>query len=414
MNSVRTKFANIDKIKVVWFIAMWIGICIFVIRGLQTHGANIIRVLHRFDNDTFMDLFNSMSYERTPYENRVIYPPIVNLFYYILHAFIPQDTFQSGMIAVRDSQMGRLLLGMYITITTLVISYMVCKIKEGIVEEKFFFLVTILLTMPFIYQLERANMILISLFFLGIYVYGYNSEDKYLKHIAFISLAVATAIKIYPVFFGLLLIREDRWKDAGICILYGVIVFFFPFIFFGGIKNIGLFVDNIISCSNNMTNAGEGLKVNISNTITIISMWIFDGQDRLGILALVMKFICFLGGIIIILFANYMEQWKIYMIPTLMMILLPDFSFQYTLIFMIIPLMFFLDEKKRNKMSVVYLMLFIGVMIPLPNYDFAFLELFENDYYPLTSSIIVISIILLLFMMILWYEGFASILKKRE
>ena len=98
-----------------------------------------------------------------------------------------------------------------------------------------------------------------------IYIYGYNSEKEIVKHIAFISLAVSASIKIYPALFGLILIRDKRWKDALICCMYGIIIFLAPFMFFGGIKNVGLMIANILNCTADMNNTGEGLKLNISN-----------------------------------------------------------------------------------------------------------------------------------------------------
>lgn len=409
-NIIKESKKNI--IKILWFIFMWIGILIFIMNGLKSHGISILSTLHGFDNDTFMDFFNSMAYENRPYENKVIYPPLVNLFYYILHSFVPEEIFYSGMLNVRDSQMGRVIIGMYISVTTILFGYMIIKIKKGIIEEKLFMTFTLLFSMPFLFQLERANMIFISVIFLGFYIYGYDSEKIFVRHIAFISLAIAASIKIYPVFFGLLLIREKRWKDSIICIIYGIILFFVPFVFFGGIDSIKLFIDNIINCTNYMSDTGEGLKLNISNTVKIISYFVCGNLDKLSILTLLLKVFCLFGGVVLLLFAKFEEKWKLYMVPSLMMVLIPDFSFLYTLVFFAIPLAYFLDEECRNKRSWLYLIMFIIIMVPFANISNRGLEAFANDYYPLTWSIVIISIVLLLFMIILWCDGIYTIIKS--
>lgn len=77
-----------------------------------------------------MDFFNSMMYERHPYESKVIYPPIANLIYYFFYLFVPSDIFVAGSVAIRDSQIGRVLIAMYISLTTLGFLYAILKLKK--------------------------------------------------------------------------------------------------------------------------------------------------------------------------------------------------------------------------------------------------------------------------------------------
>ena len=393
---------------------MWMGIVYYIYMGIKTHGDAILNTLHFDPGDTFMDFFNSMMYERHPYESKVIYPPIANLIYYFFYLFVPSDLFAAGSVAIRDSQIGRVLIAVYISITTLGFIYAILKIKKGIIEEKILFGITLILSTPFLFQMERANMIFVSLFFLMIYIYGYSSEKKVVKHIAFFSLAISASIKIYPALFGLLLIRDKRWKDAAICCMYGIIVFFAPFMFFGGIKNVGLMVQNILNCTADMNNTGEGLKLNISNIFNYLGIIICKDKNAFSIASTIMKVACLLGGAWLILFGEFKQKWKLYMVPTLMMILIPDFSFIYAMTFICIPLIYFLDNKETNsRIDIVYFVLFILMLIPMVNTECSLLDSFKNDYYPLTMSVIIESMATFIFMIILWGEGIYSIIKKR-
>lgn len=404
---------NINK-KKAWYLFVWAGIFFFFYLAFRSHGETLLKNLHNFENDTFMDFFNSITYERHPYENDVIYPPLVNLIYYIVHALVPQSIFSEGALAIRDSQIGRIIIGLYISITTVLFCYSVLKTKKGKLEEKIFFLFTLILSMPFLYQLERANIIILSLIFLMLFIEGYQSDNMLHKHMALFSLAVSASIKIYPVFWGLLLIREKRWKDALWCIFYGIIVFFGPFCLFGGAKSIPLFITNILNCTKYMVSTGVGLKLSISNTLSYLGILIFDNIHALDIFCILVKIICFVGGILLMLFSTYKQTWKLYMVPTLMIILIPDFSFLYSLIYIVIPLISFLDqEEKLGKIDVIYFVLFVVLLIPIVNCKFDFLEKFSNDYYPLTSSVMLESILCLIFMYMIWMEGIAGIIAER-
>ena len=400
--------------KRVWYAIMWIGIAYYIYMGIKTRGYAILNTLHNYAGDTFMDFFNSMMYERHPYESKVIYPPIANLIYYFFYLFVPSDIFVAGSFAIRDSQIGRVLIAMYISLTTLGFLYAILKLKKGIIEEKILFGVTLICSMPFLYQLERANMIFVSLFFLMIYIYGYNSEKEIVKHIAFISLAVSASIKIYPALFGLILIRDKRWKDALICCMYGIIIFLAPFMFFGGIKNVGLMIANILNCTADMNNTGEGLKLNISNIFNYLGIIVCNDKSAFDVVTIIMKVFCLFGGTCLILFGEFKQKWKLYMVPTLMMILIPDFSFLYAMTFICIPLIYFLDNKETNcRIDIIYFILFVLMLIPIVNTENPLLDSFKNDYYPLTMSVIIESMATFIFMIILWGEGIYSIIQKR-
>jgi hypothetical protein len=69
-----------------------------------------------------------------------------------------------------------------------------------------------------------------TLLLILIYLRYYNSNSKKLQYMSFFALAMAAGIKIVPAIFGVLLIREKRYRDACICAIIGVFVFFVPFV----------------------------------------------------------------------------------------------------------------------------------------------------------------------------------------
>lgn len=73
----------------IFYIAMAIVIVVTTLSGMCNNGKSIKRIIYGDSNDTYMDLYNSMMYEKEPYQNKVIYPPLANVFYYMISEFIP-------------------------------------------------------------------------------------------------------------------------------------------------------------------------------------------------------------------------------------------------------------------------------------------------------------------------------------
>ncbi len=419
MNLLKLSFHNLFKdknIKKFLFITcMWIGIIFFFYCGVVSHGELLFRSFHNDSNDTFMDFFNSLQYERHPYEAKVIYPPLANLFYYIIHAFIPEDIFSQGRVAIRDSQIGRILIVLYMLITIFLLFLAIVKVdRKSSNNMQMLIFFTLMFSAPILYTIERANLIIVSLIFMMFFCAYYESDNKVLKHFAFLSLAIAASIKIYPTIFGLLLIRDKRWKDTFICIIYGVLVFFLPFIFFGGLKSFGLMIDNIANCGSEMLTNGEGWKLSILSICNYFSVWFTGAIGSYNLVATILKVICFIGGCLILLFVKYNEKWKLYMIPTLMMVMLPDFSYVYSAIFLIIPLLYFLNtDTIFKKFDIVYIVLFLFVLLPFVEKNLDIFTPFQQDIYPLNLSTLVESLACLLFMILIWTEGFIQLLNER-
>ena len=243
---------NKKTIKTLYYIVMVVGIVYFLVMGSVSHGKTIMGVLQRGDKDAFMDLFNSMQYGCKPYKKGVIYPPLANLLYLFLSTFFSKKALKSGTVFVRDSHMGLTMIALYITVTTILLMYTIAKNKKGTIDEKFAFGITMVFSMPFIFQVERANIVLLCALFIAAFLGGYQSEKQWVRQLSYISLAIAVGLKIYPVFFGFLLLRERRWKDAIVCVIYGLLIFFMPFLVFGGFQNVGLMIENIVECTTNM------------------------------------------------------------------------------------------------------------------------------------------------------------------
>ena len=329
--------------------------------------------------DAFMDFFNSIQYGRSPYVNKVIYPPLINVIYGIFGRLIPKSIMNTGTVAVRASIPGVLAFGVFCALTAIVSVVAIAGIKGYTKKEKWFLGLGLCFTLPAVFCLERGNSVWLCVAFTMIFVNWYDSPQKMERGAAILSLAIAAAIKIYPAAFGLLLIRHKKWKEALEAIIAGVLVMFVPFVFFTKEnRSVTLWISNIINCNKEFQNDGLGFKLNLSNAMQIVEAWF---GVNLSVLIKIVVGVVLLLNCILVVFDRKMEEWKAVTLLSLLMILIPGFSWTYTLLFMVVPLVLFLNNKSNAKSSWGYLVLFVLLfaVIPIEN-QFALFERINEGY----------------------------------
>lgn len=329
--------------------------------------------------DAFMDFFNSIQYGRSPYVNKVIYPPLINVIYGIFGRMIPKSIMNAGTVAVRASVPGILEFGLFCVLTAVVSVIAIAGIKGYSTKEKWFLGLGLCFTLPAVFCLERGNSVWLCVAFTIIFVNWYDSPKKLERAAAILSLAVAASIKIYPAAFGLLLIRHRKWKEALEAIIAGVLVMFVPFVFFTKEnRSVALWISNIINCSKEFQNDGLGFKLNLSNAMQIVEAWF---SVDLSVLIKVLVSVVLLLNCMLVVFDRKMEEWKAVTFLSLLMIMIPGFSWTYTLLFMVVPLILFLNSKSGAKSSWGYLVLFVLLfaVIPIGN-QFALFERINEGY----------------------------------
>ncbi|MDR0822287.1 MAG: hypothetical protein LBN20_00705 [Endomicrobium sp.] len=103
-----------------------------------------------------------------------------------------------------------------------------------------------MISLPFVQGYMAGNLVILSAVFSAFFLMNYKNENKTMRELAFISLAIAGALKISPGFFGILLLYEKRYKDALKTIIYFLILAFLPFFYFtqehSVIENISKFI----------------------------------------------------------------------------------------------------------------------------------------------------------------------------
>lgn len=409
---VRTKqaaenYISITQKKIIFYGLMWTGIINFLILSIQSSGETINNLLFCQQNQTFLDYFECIVFGRHPYEVNGSYPPLAYLIFGFFGRFVPQEIRTEGFFYVRDSQMGMFSLAIFMTICLFLIYSFTNAYFIGNNVEKFVFGMTFLFSLPMLFLMERANIVLLVMPLTGFFLFNYDSEVLYKRHFAYICLSIAAGIKIYPALLGLLIIRRRNFKEILSCLIYGILIFFLPFLFFDGLAGLLGFWNNLIySLKVIGGELGYGYKVNIANTLAWIGC-ILDKKELMLHIANIMSIGVGLVGIVAIIFGKYEQEWKLWTIPLLMMILIPGFSFIYSLIFLIIPLLDFLNQKQQKRDN-IYAILFVLVFVPFVVWKKSFFSSLANDYYLLNISTMIESLAILVLYFAIIIEGLFS------
>ncbi len=165
------------------------------------------------------------------HENKACFPPLAYMFYY----FIGRIT-NSGADIAFDAELVQepyymMVFLAYSVSGVVILIYAISELKIKNWQKKLLAVSLIFSTPLFAGALERGNLTLYAVGFLLIAMKWRDSESRWKKEAALILIAVSAGIKIYPAFFGILYLKEKRYREAGRLMIYGVLFFSFHFSF---------------------------------------------------------------------------------------------------------------------------------------------------------------------------------------
>ena len=114
-------------------------------------------------------------------------------------------------------------------------------------------MIILLFSYPFWIAIERGNMTRWVLVLLMFAMALRRSTKPAARETALILIAAAAALKLYPAIWGLLYLMEKRYKEAFRLAVYGLLLFFLPFAFFGGVAGFRQFLFNITAVGSGST-----------------------------------------------------------------------------------------------------------------------------------------------------------------
>ena len=388
-----------------FFLCAILSGCLSAILYIILENSSVHWFLFYNKNDYLMDFFNPIAhvYDSNPYTSTDrIYPAFCYVLYWIISRIIPSSILnQANGFAIRECREGMFAFVLCTVVTTTAFTAALAKLHKGGKFEKVLLFIVVLFSAPFLHEYDRANIILLALTCLCLFFIWYPSENRFLHELSLLMLCIASCIKIYPAIFGLLLLRDRKWKDILHCLIYGTVLFFVPFLFMGGFRGFSAWIQSLGSGAANTLSVeqGVGYKVNFSNCVATLYAFFHNGAITEKIIQQGNTFALVLSVLLLIAVFFQRKEWKQIALLTGIMIGFPGFSFQYCMTLIIIPLVFFLKLRTRRIKDMLYAFLFAMMLTPalLPNGKLSFFQ----GQYPVTLSVLLEEFALLLMMIIL-------------
>lgn len=387
-------------------------------------GGAFMYYFHPFFDDSFMDLFCMVSIR----ENGS-YPPFIMMIYKLLHLMQQQGSVGS----LRLSGTGSVMLLANILFFSLPLTLVVFSNLNMKELKKWIFTLSISLSGIVFWSLERGNCIIYSFLFTLIFVILYNKDSERYKLISCVFLILAVSIKLYPAVFGAFFITKKDIRAIAYCVL-GFSILYIVSVVSGrcfdaidvargckihsvvndvsvGVSSAGIkeslnFFKVLMNWAGAVASCYEGINFSLANLVLGFSFFLdnFFTLDVLGkgtfFVTLFLQVTFF--ALFLICFFRTEMFWKKTLFLSLLCIYIPNVSFQYSLLFLIIPLVFFIQVDVNTKFNKVIALLF-GVLFSLlviPG------KLQYKNYYVVTYSFIVLQLVLLTFSIMLVVDTF--------
>lgn len=333
--------------------------------------------LFKLCDDTFMDFYNSardahMLDIRCYTESHVIYPPLANLFYAIFGRFLSSSFLVEGSnhSLYWTKSLYSIFSFVFFTMTVVAIIALVINNRvKGSSSRKFTFAILSITCWPFAYMVERGNILILAYLFLLIYIFYMDSESKVKREIAIVALALSAGIKLYPAVFGLLLLLKKRYKEAVRAIIYGILSVVIPlFAFYGGIDGLKSWMTNVMWFS-----GSKSVDIYFPGSTTLkCGFYVLQrllGDGSIGVnafgnfLLTYVPLILMLAAVVIL-----PKKWQKLMALVVLSITVPGGGGSYSLVFLIIPLIYMMEDTTLRVFDYIYVFIitFQHMYFPIP------------------------------------------------
>lgn len=269
-------------------------------------------------------------------------------FYYILGRFIPDGVIEDSLVD-RWAELFCVIFLVTCVVTIVLISR---EYLEESIGKTLLFSWAFVMSGPFAFACIKAgNTLYVSLTALLAAMYLREKDSPICKEAALICIAFATDLKLAPAIFGLLYIKEKRYKEAVRLALYGVLFVIAPPLLFGGLdRYIGVITEH------------SGLVKPRPETIIGVIIEITTVLGLSNSIGLILGKICsyvYLAVCVGLLFLHK-NSWKTLCLISSILIVFLNMSYPYTLCYLLIPLLYFIREEKDtvDVKNILYAVLF--------------------------------------------------------
>lgn len=202
----------------------------------------------------------------------------------------------------------------------------------------------LLLSYPFLCtSVQRGNVVILVAIMLTLAWLWIDSENKWKQELALLFIAFSAGFKLYPALIGILYIKRKAWKRAARLLIYGIIVTFVPFLFFGGFHGMQ-------SLLHTLTDFATGVDSQKANTVCGFAKW-FGEKIGMNIsvsdqFAILINYLFFVTSILFFFLSRKKWQEALFLCGILVSFI-PS-NWEYTLVYYLPVLLLFMKEHDKT------------------------------------------------------------------
>ncbi len=353
-------------------------------------------------NDRFNDFFNMLNITKdlNPYFCKYFftsnYYPFTNIIFYFF--------------SITDKWVSLSLFSLVFVISFILLNkyYLTTASKSNLVN----MLIFTFISFPFLFVIDRGNIESWVFICTALFIY-YFQKNKGIPACIFLSMAIA--MKLFPAIFLILMVTEKKYKELAITIALALLISIISLLLFeNGFSNNLKFVLSgfdmgnfkYIQGDNNLLQRGISLftlikyiliKTNLINSVKISFVMSMYVKITIIVFGLIVAYIYFIEK----------TFWKKVTMIILPMLLFPHVSADYKLLYIFILLYLFVNNEKKTRADLFYLLMLAFLLIPKDYYYFYNVPDFS------INNIINISILIIM-MMVIIATGLKRTSRKNE
>ncbi len=230
-------------------------------------------------------------------------------------------------------------------------------------REPLFFTLCVLLSGINLYAVERGNSVPVVVVVLLFAMYLREEEQPWKREAALVLIAFAAGMKLYPCVFGLLYLLEKRYAEALRLVLYGLILIFVPFLWFGGMDGLRQFFYNQEQIHLLQRNDFLTSIPSVGRFLAAELGWSAQPSG-----AIAQGLAVLFGAASLACVCLTKELWLRCLLLTGVVTLVPGWSAEYMALYFIVPCALFLcrSSERPRKADGIYAALLGGVFVSLP------------------------------------------------
>lgn len=271
---------------------------------------------------------------------------------------------------------------------SIILFFLICSVLTVLLVSRLFGIkgkdkltlgVIILLSAPFVFAVMRGNTIYFALIFLLAFLILKDQKSPVAREFGYFCLAFAGAIKIYPLFFGVFLLKDKKiFASFRVAVYFGLISVFSFLMMQNDFDNFSPFLNHLGGfMSNELRLLGLNNLSMSAHLYRFLHIFIrsLDAESMLfSIINLSVLGILFLASTVAAIATR--SDFSRYVICFAIVLLVPSISYFYVLIFAILPFMEYLRTyaqislPKRIFYFFAFMVLFLTPLILAQNFTF--------------------------------------------